>query len=80
MMFVSNDRDTVYETSVDKIEFEMYPVPWSEDTRDTSLLCAVHTWFHRRRLTGDIEPRVGSSLGTSAYFFTLIFFLVITQR
>jgi len=77
--FASSDRDTERETNADKAESEMSPEPWSRDTRDTTLLCAVYTWFHRRRNSCDIEPRVGSSLGTSAYFFTLIFFLTINH-
>jgi len=78
--FASNDRDTGYEMCDDMAESEMSPVPWSRDTRDTSLLCAVYTWFHHRRRSGDIEPRVGLSLGTSAYFFMFIFFLFIKQH
>ena len=75
--FVSNDRDTEYETSGDRAESEMSPVPWSRDTRDTSLLCAVYTWFLHRRRSGDIEPRVGLSLGTSAYNKSIFSFTVI---
>ena len=75
--FASNDRGTEYETSGGRAESEMSPVPWSRDTRDTSLLCAGHTWFHRRRRSGDIEPRVGLSLGTSAYDKSIFFFTVI---
>ena len=75
--FSSNDRDTGYETNGDKAESEMSPVPWSRDTRDTSLLCAVHTWFHQLRRSGDIEPHVGLSLGTSAYQLRIFLFTVI---
>jgi hypothetical protein len=72
--FASSDRDTGHETNGDKAEFEMSPVTWSRDTRDTILPCAGYTWFHRRRSSGDIEPRVGSSLGTSAYNKLTFFF------
>ena len=68
---------TWFETNADRAESEMSPVPWSRDTRDTSLLCAVHTWFHHRRRSGDIEPHVGLSLGTSAYNKTIFSFTVI---
>jgi hypothetical protein len=75
--FSSNDRGTGYETNGDRAESEMSPVPWSRDTRDMSLLCAAYMWFHRRRRSGDIEPRVGSSLGTSAYDKSIFSFTVI---
>jgi hypothetical protein len=76
-MFASNGRGTGYEMNDGRAGSEMSPVPLSRDTRDTSLLCAVYTWFRPRQRSGDIEPHVGSSLGTSAYFFTLFFFLHI---
>ena len=75
--FASNDRDTGYEMRDDMAESEMSPVTWSRDTRDTSLLCAVYTWFHHRRRSGDIEPRVGLSLGTSAYDKIIFSFTII---
>jgi len=45
--FASNGRDNVHETNGDKAESEMSHVPWARDTRDMSLLCVVHMWFHQ---------------------------------